>query len=156
MARKPNSTKECVENVDHSRVLVSEKGRAATILNPERSIVRRILIDNCLITMGPRCDWVISVKDRLDILIELKGKDVSHAVDQLAATLAIWQEHHLRDRQIPISALVVCSRYPRFDTKIQKAKERLARDYKVPLHVSTRNEEYLCSDLRKFSPRSRV
>ena len=51
-----------------------------------------------------------------------------------------WNKNNLSNGKF--GALVVCSKYPKVDTKIQRAKLFLASKHKTPLHVVTQNLEY--------------
>lgn len=55
--------------------------------NRKKSLVYQYKIDGEVITVGPRCDYLV-INDELKTayLIELKGSDVIHAAEQLSAT----------------------------------------------------------------------
>lgn len=84
-------------------------------------------------------DFVVGRSGLGDAIIELKGTDVGHAVNQVEATLLMWHQEHLRSGRI--AGLIVCAQYPRIDTKIQRMKQRFAKNYQAPLHIVTRNPE---------------
>ena len=71
------------------------------------------------------------------IVVELKGRDVPHAIEQVEAGL-----NHLKDigmRELKLAALIVCTRYsshPTFTTSMQKAKNKLAKIHKARLHIT--------------------
>ncbi len=137
----------CIEHLHESRIKVEEKGKSAVFLNPQRLEVLRVKVDGCLRTNTIASDWIVASPDCGDIVIELKGCDVSRAIDQIIATLAFWRNHELCSTSQ--SALIVCSRYPRFDTKLQRGKVKLQKK-NVFLRVESRNLEYEFTD---FLPR---
>ena len=120
MASNPLSP--CSEIVTHSSVVVSERGKTVAFLNADQKEFCRLRVDGCAIKVGPRADYVVSKVGSISVVIELKGSDVGHAVDQLFATVAneaIAEYLEVRQR-----LLIVCAEYPSFDTKIAKAQVR--------------------------------
>jgi hypothetical protein len=132
-----------------TKIKVKESGRSAVIVNPAKDAIDKIEVDGCVLKNELACDWVLSLQNKWDIFIELKGRDVSHAVDQLRATIDHWRHNDLLEGQA--AALVVCSQYPRIDTVIQKAKAEFARRYKLPLHVEAKNREYTAAEVLSFA-----
>jgi len=122
---------------------VEENRKSAVFLNPQNLEVLRVKVDGCLQVNAIASDWIVASPECGDIVIELKGCDVNRAIDQIIATLAFWRKHELCSARQ--SALIVCSRYPRFDTKLQRAKVNLQKK-NVPLRVESRNLKYRFSD----------
>lgn len=148
LQKAPNT--ECVETTRAIRIRVAEHASVAVFLNPTRTLIRKIRIDECVIRAGIRCDWVLSKADCVDVLVELKGADVNHAVDQLLKTIEVWRDHPLRGKNTKLAALVVCSQYPRVDTRIQRAKMTFASRFRTPLHISSRGGEFVFCSLATF------
>lgn len=128
----------CVEVVNHSRVVVKEKGKQVTFLNPSQEIFHRIRVDGCLVTQGPRADWIVSKDAAGSVIVELKGRDVEHAVDQLFATInhpscTPWLTK-------PTKLLIICAKFPAFDTKVARAQVA-ARKLGMTLKVVCRTFE---------------
>ena len=112
----------CVERVTHSKITVSEKGKSLTIINDSRDEYDLVNVDGCLVKDGPRADWIISKPDDVSAVVELKGRDVGHAVDQIFATLSNPRcENYLAGN---VKLVIVCAKYPSFDTKVAKAQVR--------------------------------
>lgn len=112
----------CVWEVTHSNVTVIERGRRANFQNPDRVPFRKVKVDGCLINDGLRCDWIITKIGTGSVFVELKGRDVAHAFEQLIITLRhtscnAWVEEKK-------CFLVVCSKYPSFDTVIAQRQEQ--------------------------------
>jgi hypothetical protein len=69
------------------RIVFSENRATYEALNRKRKKTCRIRIDGTLIKETVmKCDYGLWVEDNRMILIELKGSDVSHAVEQLENT----------------------------------------------------------------------
>lgn len=90
MSNNYNFSSNCVEIVDHPNVKVEENGKKFIALNPNRKEVLRIKIDGCVINDNTtnKCDFLIidTQKDNA-YFIELKGKNVKHAIKQLTDTI---------------------------------------------------------------------
>lgn len=134
----------CTESVKVSKVKISEKGKQAIFLNPLREEFTKTKIDGCKIINSIACDWLITHKDINSVVVELKGCDVEHALEQIEATFEYLKKNDLLTTNI--SAMIVCSKpskHPLFTSKLQKAKSRLSQKYKSPLHVVTGSHEYV-------------
>jgi hypothetical protein len=125
--------------------------RRAILLNPDRLQVRRIHMDHCLAPAGTvAADFVVSKPDLVDVIVELKGKNVDHAVDQIESTWAFWGRHAEHETGRLIGAWIMCSEYPRGSLKVARYRERFRARGGILL-VSTHNgEERQFSD---FVPR---
>jgi hypothetical protein len=129
---------------------VEEQGRSANFTNQDRTVIRKIRVDGCLITTGVRCDWILSHPTVVDVLIELKGTDVNHALEQLERTIEVWLLHPERIGISKLSALVVCSQYPRFNTTIARKQQEFAERFRAPLRVKSRNQKYDFGSMAAF------
>lgn len=113
-------------------------------LNPERVDFFRVKFDGCLVKNAVACDWLVIRQATDNILVELKGTDVEHALEQIEAAFEYMaREKLLADKN---AALIVCSRphrTPKFSSKLQKARARLSERYKAPLHVVTARHEFI-------------
>jgi hypothetical protein len=130
----------CQERTSVSKIKVEEHGRKATFLNLERASFIKTRVDGCVIRNAIAADWMVT-KDKIgDVIVELKGKDVDHAVKQVHATAEFWQTKKLFVGQI--AAIVVAAQYPKVNTAVQRSQNSFANRYKGPLHVVTKNYEY--------------
>jgi hypothetical protein len=90
------------------------RSTAAVFVNPQRLNHRLIRFDGCVIRGEVACDWIVERTNVGRIAVELKGSDVGHAAKQIERALGFMKEHGLTD--LPVAALIVCSRYPSTDT----------------------------------------
>jgi hypothetical protein len=123
----------CTQVVKSSRIKVEENRRKAVFRNYDNLEYEDSKIDDCVIKEGPRCDRLVSKVGKISVLIELKGSGVSHACTQLFESVEHPSVKPLLQEKIGF--LVVCSKYPRFDTFVMKAKQMAARKYKAGIHV---------------------
>lgn len=134
-------TVNCTSQSSVSRIKVEENGKQAVIKNPGNEVFFLTKVDGCLAKNQVASDWAISKPEKKDIVaIELKGCDVDHAVDQIKGTLRMLRKDS--NNKGRSAGLIVCARYPRIDTKIQRAKQALANEFKAPLHIVCRNDEF--------------
>jgi hypothetical protein len=144
---------DCSETRTHTRIRVDDNRspRWAVFLNPEQVQVRKIRVDGCLVVGSAAADWIVSKAASVDVIVELKGRDVDQAIRQVTATLRFWSDHAERGQNAGLAALIVCTQYPRDNTKIERASRAIAKDYRAPLHVKSRNLEYTFEALAGFS-----
>lgn len=143
VGRQAGTQNPCIEKVRDSRVRVADPGtaRRAVLLNPDRAQVRRIRVDHCLAPIGEvSADFVVSKPNLVDVIVELKGKNVDHAVKQIESTCAFWSGHAEYATGQLIGAWIVCSEYPRASTKVARYRESF-RSHGGILLVSTHNGE---------------
>jgi hypothetical protein len=152
VGRQTSSRNPCIERIRDSKVRVTDPGtaRRAILLNPERAQVRRIRMDHCLAPVGEvAADFVVSKPRIVDVIVELKGANVSHAVDQIEATWRFWGTHAEHGAKQAIGAWILCSEYPRASTKVARYRESF-RSRGAILLISTHNGEE--RDFSEFVP----
>ena len=141
--RKEMPDNACSEHLKVSKVKVEERGKQAVFLNPEKEPFVRTQVDGCLVKQATACDWWISRKGEDSVLVELKGCDVSKALDQIIATFEYLKNSGSLTKRM--AALVVGRNppcHPLFTSKLQRTKNRLSNEFKAPLHVVSGNFEY--------------
>lgn len=126
-------TKVCSLVKSDSKIKVEENGRKAVFNNIERQDFTVSEVDGCLITDGPRADYLVSKNGSTSVLVELKGRNVEHACDQLFASLEHDNVQNLLEGKLGL--LIICRKFPRFDTYVAKAKTKCARTLKAGFHV---------------------
>lgn len=139
----------CVKVTSVSKIKVEENKRCVIINNPNNEKFTVTEIDGCLILNSIACDWLISNKSIGDVLIELKGCDVDHAVEQIMSTAEYIDSNKISAGKK--AGLIICSKYPRIDTKVQRYKAAFAKKYRAPLHIVNNGGEFDFINLFKFS-----
>jgi len=130
----------CIETVTDSKPKVEENGRKAVFLNPDRTEVKKVRVDDCLISTGLRADFVVAKLNVLDVIVELKGRDIYHARDQIIATLPFWRSFPPFSSKV--AGLIVCSKSPMSASELQvmKAKALLRHDLWLEVDENGRKE----------------
>lgn len=134
------SIEHCQEFTTVSLVKVEEGNRKALFRNDQRQTIVKTKFDGCVEVEGPRADWVVSKAGVGDVVVELKGKDVDHAVKQIDATAKFWRRSGLSNGKI--AGVVICRQYPRASTGVQRAQNNFRSTHKGFLHVVTKNETF--------------
>ena len=83
-----------------------------------------------------------------DVVIELKGKNVEHAVMQVFATAQYWTNNGFVSGKL--AGLIVCKRYPRASPSIQRAQDKFSKSFRGPLHIVTKNYEFKFKNVLSF------
>lgn len=132
----------CRNPTSDSKIKVAEGARSAIFRNSARALYFRTRVDGCLLKNVTAADFVVTCTGVGSVIVELKGVDVEHAVEQVDATANYLKGCTAADSILPLAGLVICSRYPRFDTKLQSITKKFVKRHKAPLHVVARNDEF--------------
>lgn len=128
----------------HKIVVVSENRREFRIDNSSLFKINKVTVDACYITAGLRCDYLFEVIEHDAInkvcYVELKGTDIKHAVQQLAATIKHCNTIHAC-ADIKKESYIVASKFPKSSTSSQKFKKEFKRIHKMPLYIDTNKKE---------------
>ena len=105
---------ECIEFSNQTMLPVQEEGIAATFVNSRRKDLRKIKYDKCYFraTGGGRADFIIGYDRDVDVILELKGSDLKHALVQVTDTLERWKDDEIRYKQI-VCLIVYGHTFPR-------------------------------------------
>jgi hypothetical protein len=137
---KQSQIDNCTQLLTHSKVKVEQRGRKAVFKNTAGAAFRKIHCDGCLIKAGLSADWIV-VRDGVGhLVIELKGKDVEHAMKQVHATAAVWL-HQLRNGE-RFAGLIVANQFPKVNTVVQRQQSIFRKCFSGPLHIVCKNYEY--------------
>lgn len=141
--KQAKASNDCIDEIRYPKVKVHDPGTgmSAVLLNSKNEKVRRIRMDGCLAPVGERAaDFVVSLPNTVDVIIELKGGNVDHAITQVEATRTFWQTHAEYERGQRIGAWIVCTEYPKASLKIGRYREKF-RALGSILLISTHNGE---------------
>jgi hypothetical protein len=127
----PSSVLErCIEELDGTRVTVKANGRAATFLNPDKDKIKKVDVDCWLESLpGLRSDFLLVNAKTVDVIIELKGKDIDHAIKQILATLDHWKV--LKHCSPRFGGLVVFTRSPERSATLDNLKLKLLDKHQI-------------------------
>jgi len=141
--KRADSGMKCIEIMRHPKVKVHDRGtgKSAVLLNGQRERVRRIRMDGCLSPIGElSADFLVSLHRKVDVIVELKGSNVDHAVLQVEATRRFWESHAENVQRQLVSAWILCSEYPAGSTKVSGYRNAFRKRGAI-LVISTHNGE---------------
>jgi hypothetical protein len=123
-------------------IVVAENKRKASFRNPGGHYILRVEVDAKMITSGERADYIIAHPRIVDVIIELKGSDVSKAIRQIRATLPVWRACDFAGRWQ--AALVVRGKgiHPKLSTSVERWQKEFRKTCKMKLVLETANREY--------------
>ena len=130
----PFDKKECEKYTDNrTNISVKEKKKVYSARNKNKKTVCLIQVDDCLIKEGNKCDYLLlNCDSKISYFIELKGKDMLHAVEQIDRSI-----HLLRNKisEYAVNARIVLTKVYPPDLKSNKYKklERKLKEYKGTL-----------------------
>ena len=122
-------------------VIAKENKRIFRINNESRFTINKVTVDGCYILNGRKCDYLFEIIDneiKNVFYVELKGKDIEHALDQLETTLKHCISIH---KKFDRSCYIVASRVPKTTTSTQKQKKEFKRKNGVMLYIDTKQKE---------------
>ena len=126
--------KTCTRELNDSKITVKRDGRRATFDNSDRTTIKRIDVD-CWIPSAStaKADYIVSKPGVVDVIVELKGKDIVRAVEQIARTLARWKDvPPFSDR---IGGLIVFTRCPIQAADLGDMKKRLLQQHGLWMEI---------------------
>ena len=138
----------CTRRKRVQKILIGENKSKAVFLNDERAWFEVTQVDGCLCKNELAADYAVTKGMVGTIIIELKGSDVPHAVEQVLASAAFWREH--QPRCTSVAGLIVSRQRPSYSTSVQKAQRKFMKAFKGPLHVVSSNREYLFEKVLSF------
>lgn len=132
---------ECRTTVTDSEVVCREKGRKMRFLNPARTQIDRVSIDECRglreSLLDPKCklcDFLVLSAEQDEHFVELKGKNVEHAIKQLASTIPQISGAYPNRR---VWCWVITTESPAASPSFLVKKARFEKQFKARLSIKT-------------------
>lgn len=123
---KPDRLAACTETSTDPKIKVEANGVKAVFDNTDRSVIEIVDVDCWLADeKGPRADRVVAKPGVADIVVELKGKDIAHAMEQVLTTCTRWK--NAAPFSDKIGGLIVFSRSPARSAAISNWKLRFLK-----------------------------
>lgn len=133
----------CARESTNKLITAKEHNRKLTINNSAGKLVRTIQVDKCLFSDSDpckRCDYMFEIFDTPDrkkldevIYLELKGRHIEEAYNQLVATIEHFKDHHKNAKK---QCHIVASRVPKASPEVQQLQIKM-RKINAKLTVST-------------------
>jgi len=137
---------ECTSQSSGAKIVCNAKGRMITFLNPKRRRVVRYLIDDCAELRASLensacklCDFLVVDWRREEHYVELKGRNVEHALKQLKATIPQLSLANANGR---VYCWIITTESPSTQSKFQVLKQKFEKQFKARLTIRTNKFEH--------------
>lgn len=136
------TTSACTTSTSVSKIKLADarSKRHAIVNNEPRETYMTTRVDGCVIANSLAADWVIGKADVGQVIIELKGKDLSHGAKQVTATAEYMLSNGCRRGRL--AGIVIGVQVPSIDSRLQRAKVEFSKRFGGPLHFVSRNMEF--------------
>ncbi|OLT62415.1 hypothetical protein [Moorena bouillonii] len=126
----------CEEYKDDKKIVLKEKKSKLTFENHNKDKILVIKVDGCAIRDNEtlRCDYALVCSNGLEIYVELKGRDIPHAVKQIESTIRLLSDN---PKKIKKWCFVVSTRVPRQTTTIQQLEKKFDKNYNAEFKIKT-------------------
>ena len=132
----------CCTTGNNRKLKIAENASVMYVINNQRKGYHDIQIDGCDITEGYKCDrGVYLVETNAGLLVELKGSDVAHAVEQLAESLGKYKSK-LSQLGASVQCFVISCNNPLSSTASQNVKIKFKKKHGVSLRIERSNFSY--------------
>lgn len=133
----------CNTYTNNKFISVSENRRNFKIKNSSTFYINKVIVDDCYIKVGERCDYLFEIinNDTIEnvFYVELKGSNITHAVEQLKATIAHCKNIH--SAVALKQCYIVASKFPSAGPSSQTLKKKFKRENKIQLFIDTKIKE---------------
>ena len=128
--------KNCTLSTTDSKIKCEENKRKIIFNNKNRVSAEKITVDNCQITSGVRCDYLVR-HEKKEYFVELKGEDIKHAFEQLARSITLLGSDDCQLRK----SFIISSRSPLASAQIQNIRLKFKKKYSSDLIVKNNSFE---------------
>jgi hypothetical protein len=135
------SLSECEEYKSDARLVLQENKSKITFLNPNQDQVLIIRVDGCVIKDNEilRCDYAIVPCDEIEIYVELKGSNISHAVKQIESTIKLLSDNPQKIKKL---CFVVSTRVPKQSTSVQQLQSQFKKKFNASFRIKNIQDNY--------------
>lgn len=135
------SLPECEEYKSDEKIVLQENKSKITFLNPNQDQILLIRVDDCVIKDYEtlRCDYAIVPCDEVEIYVELKGSDISHAVKQIESTIRLLSNNSQKTKKL---CFVVSTRVPKQSTSVQQLQRQFKKKFNASFRIKNIQDSY--------------
>lgn len=126
---------DCCEKISVTNIKFEENNKKIIFNNKDKRDCLKVRVDGCQIKEGTRCDYLlIDLTNSNEYFVELKGTDISHAIEQLKTSLAKLSDTNNKNKKVQ-SFIVAANVAPQIRTNIQKAQKNFKKAYYSSLKI---------------------
>ena len=130
MSNPDPALERCTEESTGSTITVRARGRFAAFRNSDRAKIKKIDVDCWMPSnVTVKTDYIVCKPGMVDVFVELKGKDIDHAVEQILATAAKWKV--LPVCATRLGAVVVFTRSPKRSAALDNMKLKMFQKHRT-------------------------
>lgn len=131
----------CLKQSDNRKnVTCEERKKRYNLENDKAFEIAVYHVDGGIVVNEPntaKCDYLYVVKDNIQptaIMVELKGRDICHALEQLSNSIKLFSEDFQQHR---IYARIICKSVPRLhnDPFVKKCRDELRKKFYGNLRI---------------------
>lgn len=137
---------------NNTRLYAEENGRKFSIIvhgdRYDYQFIYKIKVDGFLIkdNVQSRCDYFFKYVEghevKNNIFVELKGKNIDKAYDQINQTIKVFKNNHVIKDDSVVNGVIVSSRVPNNGGRDRELKEEFRRKQKGRLEIKTNQTVY--------------
>jgi len=139
---------ECEQYRKDAKIVLQENKSKMTFSNPDESQILIIKVDGCAIKDEEtlRCDYALVPPSaiEIEIYVELKGRDVYHAVKQIESTINLLSSNAQKIKKL---CFVVSTRVPKQTTSIQQLQSQFKKKFNASFRIKNIQDVYDLSTL---------
>jgi hypothetical protein len=142
--------RECTVTQSSPEIVCAEKGRKIIFLNPSKKVVRKHTIDGCQRLRAflsdsncKLCDFLVVDWRSEEHYVELKGKNVEHALLQLQSTISQISSANANSR---VYCWIITTESPSTQSKFQALKRKFEIKFKARLAIHTNQHKHLLEE----------
>lgn len=131
----------CEEYRLDTKIVLQENKSKIFFLNPNQERILVIKVDGCVVSDNEtlRCDYALAPSDEVEIYVELKGSNISHAVKQIESTIGLLSENPKQTRKL---CFVVSTRVPKQTTSVQQLQTQFRKKFNASFRIKNIQDEY--------------
>jgi hypothetical protein len=136
----------CENYKTDKKISLEENKCKITFLNPNQDNILIVDVDGCAIDDNEtlRCDYALVPFDEIEIYVELKGSDISHAVKQLESTISLLSNNPQTIKKL---CFIISTRVPKQTTSIQQLQSQFKKKFNASFRIKNIQDEYDLSTL---------
>lgn len=126
----------CSHKTKNNLIKVADSAREVILKNVAGNCITYVKFDGCVLKQETAADFLVLIDGDVEAILELKGRNIEHALDQIEAT-AIWLRSH--DYQTTgKTGAISCKQVPSGTSrKLTKIEERLRRRFGLRIEKSS-------------------
>ena len=129
----------CKDIRNDKLIVLSDKGRKSKIIfgNKQQDQIEIWMVDGGVIKGNKtlKCDYLVFDVNKKEHYVELKGKDINHAFEQIISTIIRLSKDKKREKH----SFIISSRVPKAGTDTQNYKKSLKKAFNSSLIIKNNN-----------------